>query len=130
VGIVLRGPWGDPGTADAAWLDPMVRMIGLRWAESGVRALSVAELAGSMAMSRGHLSHLLAQRYGCGPARLVELVRLARGAVLLQSGETVGQVATHIGYANPYHFSRRFRQAYGAPPRRFRDRTADPYGPF
>lgn len=128
--IFLRGPWGDHGTADAAWLEPMVRAIGLQWAESGVRALPVAELAESMAMSRGHLSHLLAQHHGCGPARLVELVRLARGAVLLQSGDTVGQVATAVGYANPYHFSRRFRQAYGVPPSRFRQRAADPYGPL
>ena len=127
--VFLRGPWGDQPAA-TTWLEPMIRMIGVRWAENGVQAVPVDELANAMGMSRGHLTHLVSQHHGCGPARLVELVRLARAAVLLQAAVGVGQVATRIGYANPYHFSRRFTRAYGVAPSRFGRGSADPYGPL
>lgn len=127
--VFLRGPWGDqPGAS--SWLEPMIATIGVRWAENGVRAVPVGDLAEAMGMSRGHLTHLVSEQYGCGPARLVELVRLARAALLLLETAGVGQAATRAGYANPYHFSRRFTHAYGVPPSRFRRGAADPYGPL
>jgi transcriptional regulator GlxA family with amidase domain len=65
--------------------------------------------------------------YAVGPVAAVELVRLARAATLLQrSNLTVGAVATACGFANPFHFSRRFRATYGVPPRTYRrTQTAD-----
>jgi AraC family transcriptional regulator len=32
----------------------------------------------------------------------------------------VAAVAHHAGFANPYHFSRRFHRVYGQPPGRYR----------
>jgi AraC family transcriptional regulator len=38
----------------------------------------------------------------------------------------VAAVAHDCGFANPYHFSRRFRGVYGQPPGRYRRATARP----
>jgi AraC family transcriptional regulator len=35
----------------------------------------------------------------------------------------VAAVADDCGFANPYHFSRRFRRVYGQPPGRYRRAT-------
>ena len=58
---------------------------------------------------------------GCGPARALELVRLARSAATLQrSNASLAAVGAQHGFANAYHFSRRFSQAYRMPPGTFR----------
>ena len=58
-----------------------------------------------------------------GPGRWAafELLRLARAATLLtRSNLSVAAVAEDCGFANPYHFSRRFHRTYGQPPGRYR----------
>lgn len=130
IDIVVRGPYGGGG--EPGRLLPLVELVALRWAEHGVHAVPVADLAASMGVSRGHLAALVSQRHGCGPAGMVELIRLARGALLLQSGHSVTAAAQACGYSDPYHFSRRFRTAYAMPPTRFRGQgvSADPFAPL
>jgi transcriptional regulator GlxA family with amidase domain len=51
----------------------------------------------------------------------VEVLRLSRAEdLLLRSNLTIGAIAVRCAFADAYHFSRRFRAAYGMPPRRFR----------
>jgi AraC family transcriptional regulator len=97
-----------------------------RWESDGPSAVSVRELAEAAHVSSGHLHRLFREAYGVGPARAFELVRLARAAVTLQrSNASLAQVAQLNGFANPYHFSRRFTATYGVPPGRFRADHAD-----
>ncbi|MBM7790777.1 helix-turn-helix domain-containing protein [Tenggerimyces flavus] len=96
------------------------------------RALSLAELATAARVSSGHLSRLFRERFAVGPVAAIELVRLARAATLLQrSNLSVGAVSESCGFANPFHFSRRFSSAYGASPRAYRAASgeADPLEP-
>jgi len=56
-----------------------------------------------------------------------ELLRLARAATLLsQSDLPVAAIARACGFADPGHFSHRFRKTYGAPPGRYRSSTTAP----
>lgn len=128
--IAVRGPYGGDG--EPGRLLPLVELVALRWAERGVHAVPVADLAGAMGVSRGHLAALVSQRHGCGPAAMLEMIRLARGALLLQSGESVSAAADACGYSDPYHFSRRFRSAYAIPPSRFgaQGASADAFAPL
>ena len=49
---------------------------------------------------------------------------------LQRTNLTLDQVGRAAGYADAYHFSRRFSGAYGLPPGRFRRQPdADPMGP-
>nr|WP_294694599.1 AraC family transcriptional regulator [uncultured Friedmanniella sp.] len=102
------------------------------WRDDGLRIVEADELAAAAGVSGGHLFRLFRQHYGCGPAHALELIRLARAAVMLQrSNATLDEVAAACGFANAYHFSRRFRASYGVPPGRYRrvSPTADPLGP-
>ena len=119
-------PWeGLPGPLVAA-IDA-ARTI---WIAEGMRIISVEELSDRASISPGHLFRLFRDGYGVGPARALELVRLVRAATWLQrSNSTLADIAARAGFANAYHFSRRFSGAYGSAPGAFRRRgtTSDPY---
>jgi AraC-like DNA-binding protein len=54
-------------------------------------------------------------------------LRMDRAKRLLREEElTVAQVADAVGFSDPYHFSRVFRQHVGMPPSRYRDLSRDP----
>jgi AraC family transcriptional regulator len=101
---VVRGAWAPPRPS---------------------RALSLRELAAGACISTGYLSRVFRHHYGIGPVAAVELLRLARAATLLtRSNLSVAAVARDCGFANPYHFSRRFHRVYDQPPGRYRRATA------
>jgi transcriptional regulator GlxA family with amidase domain len=61
------------------------------------------------------------------------LVRLSRAAeALVRSTATIAEIAHLTGFANPYHFSRRFRLTYGVAPGGYRssDDRPDPLAPL
>ncbi|HET6742123.1 MAG TPA: helix-turn-helix domain-containing protein [Kribbella sp.] len=110
----------------------MVDHVATVWARRGPRIISVPELAAAANLSAGHLHRLFRERYGCGPAYALDLIRLARAATaLLRTNATIAEIASDGGYSNPYHFSRRFSLAYGEPPGTFRRRRqlSDPLAP-
>jgi AraC family transcriptional regulator len=110
----------------------LVDHVATLWARSGPWIVSVPELASAANLSAGHLHRLFRERYGCGPAYALDLIRLARAATaLLRTNATIAEIASDCGYSNPYHFSRRFTLAYGDPPGTFRRRRqlSDPLAP-
>jgi AraC family transcriptional regulator len=132
--LFLRGPLPSDDDGD---LPPHLARLADRlrtsWRSDGTCAPSLRELAAAARVSPGHLCRLFRREYGIGPVAAIELVRLARAATLLQrSNLTVAAVATTCGFANPFHFTRRFRHAYGVPPRVYRATHAvdDPLAPL
>lgn len=114
-------------------LDTVIEQVAVMWARDGMGIITGERLARAVGMSRGHLQLLVAQRFGCGLARMLELVRLAHAAVMLQrSNATIAEVSAQCGFVNPYHFSHRFKQLYREPPSTFRrdDALGDPYRPL
>jgi AraC family transcriptional regulator len=121
--LFVRGPLPDP---DDERLPPplegLLEHVRRAWAPPApTRPLPLQELAAAACLSPGYLSRVFRQHYGIGPVAAVELLRLARAATLLsRSNLSVAAVAGDCGFANPYHFSRRFHRAYGHPPGRYR----------
>ena len=100
-----------------------------RWDADGLVPVAREELAAAASVSVGHLSRLFRAEHGCGPARALELVRLARGLVLLRSGSmSVKEVGAAVGFADQYHFSHRFRAAFGLSPSAYRAAGPPPSG--
>lgn len=90
-------------------------------------AVTLADLAQEAGVSRGHLIKLVSEKWGATPMEVFWRHRTDAGARLLrETGLTIGEVADRTGFANPYHFSRRFRQRYGASPRVWRLRCWGP----
>jgi transcriptional regulator GlxA family with amidase domain len=110
----------------------MTQLVQDLWARHGLCLVDVDELATAANLSAGHVFRLFRAEYGCGPARALELVRLSRAATSLQrSNATLDAVARQSGFANPYHFSRRFSAVYGVPPGAYRalQPAPDPQAP-
>ncbi len=124
--LFVQGPLpGRDEGLPSPHLNTLLDFVRREWSRPGpTRPLSLAELAAGACISTGYLSRVFRHWYGTGPVAAFELLRLARAAMLLaRSNLSVAAVADDCGFANPYHFSRRFRRAYGQPPGRYRRAT-------
>lgn len=96
-----------------------LRLIETHWSEP----LDVAALAAAAACSMSHLSHLFAAELGASPMAYLEAQRIERAKHLLVSTALpVRAIAAMVGFANPFHFSTRFRRRTGRSPRNWRER--------
>lgn len=103
------------------------------WAGATMRIMSLPELAGAAGISVGHYSRLFRQAVGTGPVAALELLRLARAAMLLlHSNMELNEIAAVTGFGDAFHFSHRFAKAYGVPPGRYRATgvSAEPHWPL
>lgn len=81
------------------------------------RSITVPQLARAASLSERSLHRALLERFGCTPKELVTAIKMRAAMRLLRSGEhAVKEVAYQVGFANPYHFSRRFKEVFGVPP--------------
>ncbi len=79
--------------------------------------LSVADLAERVGWSPAHLHRRMRQRLGISPMRFVTRLRMERADRLLaDTTMSVTEIAHLVGFDDPLHFSRRFRQWTGQPP--------------
>lgn len=82
---------------------------------------TVGELARAAHLSEGHLGRLFRTSLGYGPAEAARLVRLDQSASLLATSNLPAKEISRLtGFANPFHFSRCFREAFGISPRAYR----------
>lgn len=88
------------------------------------KPLQLADLAIAAGVSRQHLMKLFRERRRSTPTRYLYEKRLETAAdQLARTGLSVGEIASRCGFANPFHFSRKFRLAYGRSPRAWRVQT-------
>jgi AraC-like DNA-binding protein len=81
------------------------------------------ELADAAYVTPEHLCRLFRASTGKSPAETVRLARLDRAATMLaRSNYSIAEIAELCGFASPFHFSRRFHQAFGQSPRAIRKR--------
>ena len=82
---------------------------------------SLEEAAKSCQISSAHFCRLFRRYDHESPWKLVRRLRLQHGADLLADPQQrVADVAERLGYADAFHFSRAFRQAFGTSPQQFR----------
>lgn len=87
-------------------------------------SISLRQLAEAGCVSPEHLCRNFKSSTGRTPLETLRLARLDRAAVLLaRSNYGVAEIARLCGFASEFHFSRRFKEAYGSSPRGLRDRV-------
>lgn len=122
---------GDGVAGDEAPLPPpavgrALQRLREAWSGETWSPLSISALARAAGVSREHLTRAFQRHFGTSPREAQLALRLDRGAHLLaRTGLPVGEVSRLCGFADQFHFSRRFHAAYGAGPRAFRRRIAE-----
>jgi AraC-like DNA-binding protein len=83
--------------------------------------VSVDRIAEAMNVSRRTLANYCRIYFDESPARLHRKYVLSKGALLLSSTTLpIQQISESLGFENPFHFSRLFKQYYGEAPSQFR----------
>jgi AraC-like DNA-binding protein/mannose-6-phosphate isomerase-like protein (cupin superfamily) len=84
-------------------------------------ALSVADIASRLYISKDYLRHLFSEYAGESPIKYILRVRLEKAQVLLvDKSLRIGEIATQCGFENAYYFSRFFRKITRQTPSDFR----------
>ncbi len=88
---------------------------------------TVAELAAIAGMSRSVFAREFSRAFAMSPMEFVAKTRLHHAAEMLRSTNLpIKVIAGSIGFASRSHFSRAFRDAYGADPSKFRKTITKP----
>lgn len=99
----------------------------LEWARSHLREnctkpeLSMEKLAQELGMSRRYLEVLFRRNYGTSPKNYLLDLKMERAKELLLCEKLLlKDVASMLGYSDPYHFGKVFKAKIGIPPGEYR----------
>ena len=88
-------------------------------------SFDVNVLCRQVGISRAQLNRRLNELVGQSPAEFIRTFRLKRAAVLLRKQtDNISTVAFMVGYSNPAHFSKAFRDFYGVTPTEYISNSA------
>ena len=108
--------------SDAAALAERVRLY---LQENYNQPVDFSSLADSLAVSAPYLSKLFHEQEGKSPSRYLTDLRMRKAQKLLMDTQlTVREIAVRVGYPDPFHFSRNFKNAMGISPAQFREERA------
>jgi AraC family transcriptional regulator of arabinose operon len=83
--------------------------------------LNLADMARAAGVSQQHLMKLFRQRGTTTPKQFLYHKRLeAASDLLAHTGLSIAEIAERCGFANAFHFSRKFRELFGKSPRAWR----------
>lgn len=114
---LLCSPHAGPLRSAVRADDPRIRQAMRYVRDHAADALTVEELARSVAMSPSHFAHRFRDVARMSPMRYVKNVRLGQARLrMLRDGLGASEAALAVGYASPSHFTRDFKARYGASP--------------
>lgn len=92
-----------------------------RWHGATMPRLSLRDLADELGVSPRHLSRVFSRELGVGPVTAFRILRVLEAARLLtDTTVAIREIATRVGFANEFHFSRVFKDTVGVPPAEYR----------
>lgn len=120
--ILLHFAQGLPSATAGGLADPRtLRVISFMQAHL-LTGFTAGELEAHMGLSYKHIGTLFKEKTGQTLKAYLLGLRMERaGMLLLETDAPVAQVASEAGFADPFYFSRMFRQQKGCSPKTFRD---------
>ncbi len=86
-------------------------------------ALTVETLAHTANLSPSHFAHLFRRETGVSPMQYLESIRLEQAQLLLlRTDLQIQEIASRVGFDDPFYFSTRFRRRLGCAPSAWRTR--------
>ena len=96
--------------------------IDQHYAEPDMRIEDVSQYVG---LSRTHFHHVFREMSKMSPQQYLIHYRMMRAAELIRlQNTTVAELARRVGYADPFHFSKSFKQAHGLSPTQYARQSA------
>ena len=106
----------------ASPVEELVRQACLLLEESPGTGAVVEGLIGQLSVGRAQFFRIFKQQTGMSPYRYRLAITIRRAAEMLrESSLSIKQIAAVLGFKNPYHFSKLFRQKVGCPPKVYRE---------
>lgn len=85
------------------------------------KTLTLKEMADFCGLSRFHFSKKFAQATGASPLQFFTQMKIKQAQYLLvESEQTIAQIANSLGYTDPYYFSRMFKKQTGLSPTHYK----------
>ena len=98
--------------------------IALKWIREHLsEPLDIEKLCRESFMSRSRLYAEFKLRLDCSPAELQQQIRLKEAGTRLKRGEVITNICYDLGFSNPSHFCRRFKNMYGCTPTEYKNRA-------
>jgi AraC-like DNA-binding protein len=98
-------------------VDHLIEMINLhpeKW-------WTAAEMSEISSLSQSQLRIIFKRKTGMKPKMYIDRIKIDRASNLLRNTDmSIANIAKSIGYTDPYHFSRRFKQLSGISPGKYR----------
>ena len=117
----VDGPLPDADTPMPDVLNAAIAHVRERWSAGDLRPVSLAELAAAASVSPSYLARQFHLQFGLGFVTALEHLRLIRASsLLLRSNYSLAAISRTCGFADQYHFSRRFTHKYGVAPSAYR----------
>jgi len=85
--------------------------------------ISISGLAKLACMSRSRFYAEFKKQVGCAPGQLQQKLRLKEAAKRLSRNELATAICYDLGFSDPSHFSRSFRDWYGCSPREYKNKA-------
>lgn len=102
-------------------LDPRIAAAVNYCARNLFSKIAIEDLARAASLSPSRFAHLFTAQMGCTPMRHVMRLRLREAARRLEfSTFSIKEIASQVGFATPFHLSRRFRDLFDCCPKEFR----------
>lgn len=84
--------------------------------------IRIGELASVCGIDRSYFGKIFHESVGLSPQAFIMNYRMRRAEALLRETDMpIGEIAAAVGYENPLHFSRAFKNARGVSPREWRE---------
>jgi AraC-like DNA-binding protein len=91
------------------------------------KMLTVEDIAGHFCYSSSHFSALFKNKTGSSPLEYFIQLKIHYSCQLLdQSGLRIKEIASKVGYEDPYYFSRLFCKVMGVSPNKYREKKQMP----
>lgn len=96
-------------------IDPAIRYLETHLFDKGLQIRQLPQLCGLSAPS---FRKLFVSRFGTTPKKYLQQQRLQAAKLMLEGGEydDIASVAQAVGYDDPLHFSKSFKELYGKAP--------------
>jgi len=93
--------------------------------------ISLNDLSDAAGVTPKHLCRLFQQSLQCSPVEAAWVYRLTLSLIFLREPvRKISEISEILGFANPFHYSRRFRNYFGEPPSALRQKMiATGYNP-